>query len=137
MAPPADRTWTGAVSHPEGLFVLQGAKMAVAETDGSTTMDMHCLNVYAIVDRTDRDQLFFCIELVQHAGTTHEHMWMKAEAYLEKHRGLWAMYDMEPNRDFDVDGGIRSAGGAHLSGSNKLVDRDGTLHLDFIKQNCP
>jgi hypothetical protein len=34
---------------------------------------------------------------------------------------------MEPNRDFNIGEGLRSEGSEHLSGTNELCERDGSL----------
>lgn len=90
-------------------------------------------NVYAFIER---GTLLFGVEEYLN-GQPISARWMTETAYMRDHLTLWRAYDMEPNREFNVGEGLRSEGGEHLSGSNRLVERDGTPKMDNIRTACP
>ena len=124
--------------HPIGTFVFQGSGTEIAQAGSGTEVVIITVNVYTLVRAGRR---YFCIETNRTRNSTGmipTHRWLSEQQYLGEHAGLWARWDMEPSREFDVNGGVVDEWGRSIQGgSNQIVHRDGRIKLAALRQLCP
>lgn len=130
--PPAERD---PKDHPAGAtFLFQGSTTTTQRTQaGDFQVVIVCENIFG---RLWNGRRVYVQEVVRNFGSvqTRTHQWMDEASFQQMFPAWWTRVDGEPNRNYNRQGGIRSAGGRHLSGTNDLVLANGTLQMAGIAQ---